>query len=122
MRVVVVTAILAAQETRTANFHMHPQSKRLAPSEWPYPLSEGHRRACMRSRRGLLELDLLLMPFVHAVYAELIEEEQQLYEQLLREDDVVLLEWLKGAPVDVPEYKILVDRIRAWHAERGTAE
>lgn len=76
----------------------------------------------MRSRRGLLELDLLLVPFVHAVYAELSEVQQRMYEQLLREDDVVLLEWLKGAPVDAPDVRAMVDRIRCWHAQQGVCE
>ena len=73
----------------------------------------------MRSRRGLLELDLLLLPFAQGVYAELSESEQQVYERLLLEDDVVLLEWLKGAPVEEADKQAMIDRIRHWHAEYG---
>lgn len=74
----------------------------------------------MRSRRGLLELDLLLLPFVQSVYAELSAAEQQVYERLLLEDDVVLLEWLKGAPVGESDLQAMIDRIRGWHAKQGT--
>ena len=73
----------------------------------------------MRSRRGLLELDLLLLPFAQGVYARLSETEQQVYERLLLEDDVVLLEWLKGAPVGEAGEQAMIDRIRCWHAEYG---
>lgn len=73
----------------------------------------------MRSRRGLLELDLVLLPFAQRVYAELSEAEQQVYEGLLIEDDVMLLEWLKGAPVGVADAQAMIDRIRCWHAEYG---
>ncbi len=71
----------------------------------------------MRSRRGLLELDLLLLPFAECVYAELSKAEQQAYEQLLLEDDVVLLEWLKGESVGEPHAQAMIDRIRSWHNE-----
>ncbi len=71
----------------------------------------------MRSRRGLLELDLLLLPFAQCVYAQLGQAEQQVYERLLLEDDVVLLEWLKGAPVGDPEAQAMIDRICCWHDE-----
>ena len=73
----------------------------------------------MRSRRGLLELDLLLLPFAEVVYAELSESEQQVYERLLLEDDVVLLEWLKGEPVGEADGQAMIDRILCWHAEYG---
>ena len=73
----------------------------------------------MRSRRGLLELDLLLLPFAQGAYAELSKSEQQVYERLLIEDDVVLLEWLKGTPVEEADKQAMIDRVLHWHAEYG---
>ena len=82
-------------------------------------VSEAHRRARMRSRRGLLELDLLLVPFCEAVYAQLSETQQACYDALLGEDDVELLVWLKGEATPTPELQTMVERIRKWHREQG---
>ena len=48
------------------------------------------------SRRGMLELDLLLMPFVENKLATLSKADQQLYKQLLEEEDQDLFVWLIG--------------------------
>lgn len=55
-----------------------------------------------RSRRGMLELDLLLLPFVEEVYQDLSKAEQQAYAKLLEQDDPDLLRWFsrQSLPVD----------------------
>jgi antitoxin CptB len=53
------------------------------------------RRLWWRSRRGLLELDLLLVPFVERELASLSDTEQDDFERLLEEDDPLLLEWFE---------------------------
>lgn len=45
------------------------------------------------SRRGMLELDLVLLPFIENVYPSLEESDQQLYQQLLEEEDQDLFAW-----------------------------
>ncbi|EGG95249.1 hypothetical protein IMCC1989_1373 [gamma proteobacterium IMCC1989] len=45
------------------------------------------------SRRGMLELDLVLMPFIEKVYSSLSEADQQLYHLLLEEQDQDLFTW-----------------------------
>jgi antitoxin CptB len=45
------------------------------------------------SRRGMLELDLVLMPFIEKVYPSLSEADQQLYHLLLEEQDQDLFTW-----------------------------
>ena len=50
------------------------------------------------SRRGMLELDLLLVPFAQEVFSDLPYQEQLLYEQLLDEEDQDLFAWLMGQP------------------------
>lgn len=45
------------------------------------------------SRRGMLELDLILMPFVDMVYPTLSAEEQALFEQLLECEDQDMFSW-----------------------------
>ncbi|MDZ7925046.1 MAG: succinate dehydrogenase assembly factor 2 [Marinagarivorans sp.] len=52
-------------------------------------------------RRGMLELDLILMPFLENVYLTLPSDEQALFTALLAEEDQDLFGWLmkhKDAP------------------------
>ncbi len=83
------------------------------------PDTEAHRRARMRSRRGLLELDLLLVPFAESAYSVLTQAEQASYDEMLGEDDVVLLDWLKGATAPSPRASHIVNRVRNWHRAQG---
>ena len=55
-----------------------------------------------RSRRGMLELDLLLLPFYDEVFHELDEETQLTFVHLLEQDDPDLLQWFsrKSVPED----------------------
>lgn len=46
------------------------------------------------SRRGMLELDLILMPFVEQIYPTLKPEDQLLYARLLECEDQDLFAWL----------------------------
>lgn len=47
-------------------------------------------------RRGMLELDILLLSFIDAAYERLSIEEQQLFSQLLTYPDQTLYEWFLG--------------------------
>jgi antitoxin CptB len=47
-------------------------------------------------RRGMLELDLLLEPFLDSGYGSLAERDQWLFVELLGLPDQILLEWLVG--------------------------
>lgn len=68
------------------------------------------RWAC---RRGMLELDLLLLPFFERIFATLSEHDQQLFEQLLSCNDQELYNWLiKHESVTYPELTSLVERVR----------
>ena len=51
-------------------------------------------RARWRSRRGLLELELLLAPFVAGAFSGLPEDLKADYESLLEHDDMDIHEWL----------------------------
>jgi antitoxin CptB len=46
------------------------------------------------SRRGMLELDLLLLPFVTDKLAELDDSQQKIYHRLLEQEDQDLFSWL----------------------------
>lgn len=54
-------------------------------------------RTFWRSRRGLRELDLLLIPFTSHRYDTLSAADRLLYQQLLNAEDMDLLAWLQGA-------------------------
>lgn len=55
-----------------------------------------YKRLYWHSRRGMLELDLILIPFVRERLQKLAEAEQILYQDLLEEEDPDLYSWLLG--------------------------
>lgn len=61
------------------------------------------------SRRGMLELDLVLLPFVENVYETLSPEDQQRFDDLLEAEDTDLFQWFlgKGIPDDPEMAKIV---------------
>ena len=67
-----------------------------------------------RSRRGMLELDLLLLPFFDDEFRQLPVAEQTAFIRLLEQEDPDLLEWFsrKGVPDD-QELGQLVEKILA---------
>ena len=77
---------------------------------------EEWNRAKWASRRGLLELDLLLSPFVEDRFVELEAPLRSLYRELLYEGDQDLLEWIMGrARLKELRFSPIVDAIRAFH-------
>lgn len=67
-----------------------------------------------RSRRGMLELELQLVPFVTRCYPELSADQKAAYAELLEYEDWQILDWLQGRvrPRDAALGEI-VDSIRA---------
>jgi antitoxin CptB len=47
-------------------------------------------------RRGMLELDVLFIPFVDEAYDNLTAKEQRIFERLLTEQDPDLFAWFMG--------------------------
>ena len=54
---------------------------------------EDHKRMLWHSRRGMLELDLILVPFAEQQLARLPAEQLDWYRQLLAEEDQDLFGW-----------------------------
>lgn len=71
-----------------------------------------NRRVYWHSRRGMLELDLVLMPFAEQVYPGLDADMQRRYRALLECEDTDLFAWIvhRGAPDD-PELNIIIARV-----------
>ena len=55
------------------------------------------------SRRGMLELDLILLPFAEGVYPQLASSDQRDFEQLLECEDQDLFSWLLRSKVPEDE-------------------
>lgn len=53
-----------------------------------------YKRLLWHSRRGMRELDLMLLPFARETLHELDEEQLSLYRSLLQEQDQDLFAWL----------------------------
>ena len=47
-------------------------------------------------RRGMLELDVLFLPFVETAFAELVDADKLTFERLLTCDDPDLFAWFMG--------------------------
>jgi len=73
---------------------------------------EAYKRLCWHSRRGMLELDLMLGPFVRECYPGLESELQLAYQRLLECEDQDLFRWLVGAEqVENKEIATIVEYI-----------
>ncbi|WP_394169164.1 succinate dehydrogenase assembly factor 2 [Saccharospirillum alexandrii] len=71
-----------------------------------------HRRLWWHSRRGMLELDVLLVPYTESVYPTLSEDDQRIYRRLIDNEDQDLWNWFleKSTPED-PEMAYMVRKI-----------
>tara|TARA_B100001057_G_C22639645_1_gene867710 strand:+ start:65 stop:322 length:258 start_codon:yes stop_codon:yes gene_type:complete len=77
---------------------------------------EEWNRAKWASRRGLLELDLLLAPFVAEAFLELSVLLRQDYRELLFQDDQDLLEWIMGlSAITEDRFVRVIEEIRRFH-------
>ncbi|MCD6046513.1 MAG: hypothetical protein K0S08_160 [Gammaproteobacteria bacterium] len=72
------------------------------------------RWAC---RRGMLELDLLLSPFLENAFGHLKADQQQLFELFLAENDQDLYAWILGfRDCPIEKFHPLLTEIRRYHA------
>ncbi|MCP5161613.1 MAG: succinate dehydrogenase assembly factor 2 [Hahellaceae bacterium] len=75
------------------------------------------KRLYWHSRRGMLELDVLLVPFLQEAYPSLPEEDQLRFKQLLECEDQDMFAWFmqKSIPEDkdlARIVKIILDRVQ----------
>lgn len=69
-------------------------------------------RIVWHSRRGMLELDLLLEPFARECFERLTPAQQALYQQLLSNEDQDLYAWLlQRQEPDDPSLKAIISLI-----------
>jgi antitoxin CptB len=71
-----------------------------------------HNRVYWHSRRGMLELDLILGPFARDGYTSLSAADRALYQRLLECEDQDLFGWFMGrAQPDDEELATIVQRV-----------
>ncbi|MBB1415679.1 succinate dehydrogenase assembly factor 2 [Pseudoalteromonas sp. SG44-1] len=82
-------------------------------------MTEIHNKARIRwaCRRGMLELDVLFMPFVDEAFDSLSVQQQAVLQRLLEADDPDLFVWFMGhQECKDPELKqmvqLILDRVR----------
>jgi antitoxin CptB len=84
----------------------HPESRILDPALL--------QRVRWRSRRGLLELDIVLGRFIESHYMQLDEKEKQVFEVLLDMPDNPLWDMIAGRQeATLMEQRALLEKIRA---------
>lgn len=75
-----------------------------------------YKRLYWASRRGMLELDLVLMPFAEGPLRELDAVDQQRYIDLLDSEDTELFAWfLQRQRPQAPELAAIVDIVLAYN-------
>lgn len=80
---------------------------------------EEFKRVGWHSRRGMLELDLILIPFVQQTFATLEGADQQRYIALLAQEDTDIFRWLlRAEQPDDAELRRIVQLILGAHDKR----
>lgn len=75
------------------------------------------------SRRGMRELDLMLLPFVEHDLPQMDESVIDDYMELMEASDLQLVRWFDGSEkADTPSRQKMVDLIRTCHATRRGRE
>lgn len=73
------------------------------------------KRIYWASRRGMLELDLMLVPFMEGCFRSLSDDKQQHYIALLECEDTEIFQWLLGTErPESPDLTGIVDDITAF--------
>lgn len=76
---------------------------------------EDANRVRWHSRRGMLELDVLLLPFAEQAYTSLSAEDQALYRRLLACEDPDLFAWfMEREPAEDAELVRMVAMVLAY--------
>ncbi|QIQ21560.1 FAD assembly factor SdhE [Zophobihabitans entericus] len=66
-------------------------------------------------RRGMRELDLMLIPFAENCFNHLSPEQQQAFQLLLKQDDLVLFDsFFNNQPLQVKVQQELVELIKSY--------
>ncbi|MDB6095782.1 MAG: Tetratricopeptide repeat family protein [Francisellaceae bacterium] len=73
-------------------------------------------------RRGMLELDILLIPFFDNYYKNLSPKDKRSFNQLLTFADPVLYDWLMGKEIAPIPFINIINHIINYHQTRPFAQ
>lgn len=77
-----------------------------------------HERMRWACRRGMLELDLFLVPFFEACYSELSSKEKETFAFMLSATDPELMSWLMAHSIPhKQEVAELVEKVRQYRLQ-----
>ena len=80
-------------------------------------------RLYWHSRRGMLEIDVMLMPFTRNHYPDLAATDQEAYRRLLDCEDQDIWEWLRGFKLpDDQALAHIVLKVRQASGDLGVAQ
>ncbi|NCX93855.1 MAG: succinate dehydrogenase assembly factor 2 family protein [Gammaproteobacteria bacterium] len=68
-------------------------------------------------RRGMLELDLLLLPYAETGYPNAARSEQEEFEALLKSEDQELFDWFIGKKEPPVEFAEVLHRVKTHAAQ-----
>ncbi|NVK21074.1 MAG: succinate dehydrogenase assembly factor 2 [Kangiellaceae bacterium] len=77
-----------------------------------------YKKLLWASRRGMLELDVVLLPYLEQHKEQLSEQQIEHYGLFLEQDDPDLYAWIMGFEVPKPEFTDMVSAIRKFVDER----
>ncbi|MRX27356.1 succinate dehydrogenase assembly factor 2 [Kangiella sp. HZ709] len=72
------------------------------------------------SRRGMLELDVILAPYLEVSFSKMEDAEVDHFKHFLTNDDPDLYAWLMGYESPTAEFSSLVHKIQAYLKEKLT--
>ncbi|MGL5253338.1 MAG: succinate dehydrogenase assembly factor 2 [Moraxella sp.] len=81
----------------------------------PEPTLE-QRKVIYRARRGLKELDYYFDPYVRTHYLQAEASEQQVFAELVKEEDPDLLDWFLHNHPTKPEFAELIAKLKRLQA------
>lgn len=75
--------------------------------------NETIQRLRWQCRRGLLELDYILLNYLEKQFPSAAAAEQQQFIELLQQQDTVLQTWLLDGQKPEPEFALIINHLRA---------
>ncbi|WP_251357936.1 succinate dehydrogenase assembly factor 2 [Kangiella sp. TOML190] len=79
---------------------------------------DNYKALLWASRRGMLELDVILTPYLEQHYAAMSASEIKLFSDYLQQDDPDLYAWLMGFETAKSEFSELTAKIRQFIEQR----
>lgn len=74
-----------------------------------------HSKIKWQCRRGMLELDLLLLPFYEGKFTQLSPALQQAFINLLDHPDPDIYNWFLGAEETPSSFSPIIEQLREYH-------